>query len=58
MKVYECAVWGECVLGRIVDGLTSCVLCPQYNPIADAASPTGLTADISVDNSKAPQEPD
>ncbi len=38
IKVFACALLGECVLGRVIENLTSCVLCSQYNPVTDVTS--------------------
>lgn len=32
LKVFACSLHGECVLGRAPKGLSTCVLCEQYDP--------------------------
>lgn len=43
LKVFGCEVFQECVRGLSVEGLTSCVICPRYDP---REAPNATTAAV------------
>jgi len=57
IKVFECEQLGECVLGRAVEDLTSCLICSQYEPVANAPSQSDPPVNASGESQQMAKQP-